>query len=128
MVKHVWIQIMPAQPQKGVEELVYRSNLIRSDRTVCNWGGGNTSMKTTEKDFRGRETEVMWVKGSGSDLATMRAHNFTGLRLDDIRPLIERDHMSDEEMVDYLSHCMIDSKHPALQLKRATRFSAIQSR
>ncbi|MFK3813678.1 bifunctional aldolase/short-chain dehydrogenase [Bacillus halotolerans] len=112
MVKHVWESEHAAQLPKGVEELVYRSNLIGADRTVCNWGGGNTSMKTTEKDFRGRETEVMWVKGSGSDLATMKAHNFTGLRLDDIRPLIERDQMSDEEMVDYLSHCMIDSKHP----------------
>lgn len=69
-------------------------------------------MKTTEKDFRGREIEVMWVKGSGSDLATMKAHNFTGLKLDDIRPLIKRDQMPDEEMVNYLSHCMIDSKHP----------------
>ncbi|MEC1688438.1 bifunctional aldolase/short-chain dehydrogenase [Bacillus mojavensis] len=112
MVKHVWDLEHAAQLSKGVEELVYRSNLIGADRTVCNWGGGNTSMKTTEKDFRGRETEVMWVKGSGSDLATMKAHNFTGLRLDDVRPLIERDQMSDEEMVDYLSHCMIDSKHP----------------
>lgn len=112
MVKYVWDSEHAAQLSKGVEELVYRSNLIGADRTVCNWGGGNTSMKTTEKDFRGREIEVMWVKGSGSDLATMKAHNFTGLRLDDIRPLIERDQMSDEEMVDYLSHCMIDSKHP----------------
>ncbi|MEC1652143.1 bifunctional aldolase/short-chain dehydrogenase [Bacillus vallismortis] len=112
MVKHVWDAKQAAQLPKGVEELVYRSNLIGSDRAVCNWGGGNTSMKTTEKDFRGRETEVMWVKGSGSDLATMKAHNFTGLSLDDIRPLIEREQMSDEEMVDYLSHCMIDSKHP----------------
>ncbi|WP_339191403.1 bifunctional aldolase/short-chain dehydrogenase [Bacillus sp. FSL K6-1003] len=112
MVKYVWDSEHAAQLLKGVEELVYRSNLIGADRTVCNWGGGNTSMKTTEKDFRGREIEVMWVKGSGSDLATMKAHNFTGLRLDDICPLIERDQMSDEEMVDYLSHCMIDSKHP----------------
>lgn len=112
MVKHIWDSERAAQLPKGVEELVYRSNLIGSDRTVCNWGGGNTSMKTTEKDFRGREIEVMWVKGSGSDLATMKVHNFSGLKLDDIRPLIKRDQMPDEEMVDYLSHCMIDSKHP----------------
>ena len=52
----------------GLDELVYRSNLLGSDRSVCNWGGGNTSMKTTVKDFRGRDIEVMWVKGSGSDL------------------------------------------------------------
>jgi rhamnose utilization protein RhaD (predicted bifunctional aldolase and dehydrogenase) len=74
-------------------------------------------MKTTEKDFRGRDIEVMWVKGSGSDLATMKAHNFTVLNLEDIRPLFERDEIPDEEMVAYLSHCMIDSKHPRASIE-----------
>ncbi|REJ24492.1 MAG: bifunctional rhamnulose-1-phosphate aldolase/short-chain dehydrogenase [Bacillaceae bacterium] len=112
MVKSLWDSEKAKKLSEGLEQLVYRSNLIGADRAVCNWGGGNTSMKTIESDFRGREIEVMWVKGSGSDLATMKAHNFTGLKLDDIRPLIERDEMSDEEMVAYLSHCMIDHKHP----------------
>ncbi|KAA6443701.1 bifunctional aldolase/short-chain dehydrogenase [Bacillus atrophaeus] len=112
MVKHLWEEQKADRLRQGAEELVYRSNLIGSDRAVCNWGGGNTSMKTYEKDFRGRDIEVMWVKGSGSDLATMKAHNFTGLKLEDIRPLIEREEMTDEEMVEYLAHCMIDSKHP----------------
>ncbi|RFU61809.1 bifunctional aldolase/short-chain dehydrogenase [Peribacillus glennii] len=117
MVKNLWESEKASQITNGVEELVYRSNLIGTDRTVCNWGGGNTSMKTIEKDFRGRDIEVMWVKGSGSDLATMKAQNFTGLKLDDIRPLIEREEMSDEEMVAYLSHCMIDSKHPRASIE-----------
>ncbi|MCM2533378.1 bifunctional aldolase/short-chain dehydrogenase [Neobacillus pocheonensis] len=117
MVKNNWDTVNASQVTKGVEELVYRSNLIGSDRAVCNWGGGNTSMKTTEKDFRGRDIEVMWVKGSGSDLATMKAQNFTGLNLEDIRPLIEREEMPDEEMVAYLSHCMIDSKHPRASIE-----------
>ncbi|WP_406589190.1 bifunctional aldolase/short-chain dehydrogenase [Bacillus atrophaeus] len=112
MVKHLWEEQKADRLPQGAEELLYRSNLIGSDRAVCNWGGGNTSMKTYEKDFRGRDIEVMWVKGSGSDLATMKAHNFTGLKLEDIRPLIEREEMTDEEMVEYLAHCMIDSKHP----------------
>src|SRR5690606_3246245 len=101
----------------GLDELVYRSNLLGSDRAVCNWGGGNTSMKTIERDFKGSEIEVMWVKGSGSDLITMGASNFTGLRLEDIHPLLEREDMSDEEMVEYLSHCMIDSKHPRASIE-----------
>ncbi|MCY8948303.1 bifunctional aldolase/short-chain dehydrogenase [Bacillus atrophaeus] len=112
MVKHLWEEQKADRLPQGAEELVYRSNLIGSDRAVCNWGGGNMSMKTYEKDFRGRDIEVMWVKGSGSDLATMKAHNVTGLKLEDIRPLIEREEMTDEEMVEYLAHCMIDSKHP----------------
>ncbi|GGJ91071.1 putative oxidoreductase YuxG [Lentibacillus kapialis] len=98
--------------ETGLDELVYRSNLLGQDRSVANWGGGNTSAKTTETDFKGDEIEVMWVKGSGSDLATMGAKNFTGLKMEDIRPLMKKDDMSDEDMVEYLSHCMIDSKHP----------------
>jgi rhamnulose-1-phosphate aldolase/alcohol dehydrogenase len=117
MVRKYWDSNKALQIEKGVEELVYRSNLIGSDRAVCNWGGGNTSMKTIGKDFRGRDIEVMWVKGSGSDLANMKAHNFTGLRFDDILSLIERDEMSDEDMVAYLSHCMIDSKHPRASIE-----------
>lgn len=72
MVNNLWNSNTAEQAANGVEELVYRSNLIGSDRTVCNWGGGNTSTKTTVQDFRGRDVEVMWVKGSGSDLATMK--------------------------------------------------------
>lgn len=112
MVQSLWDNSKAAELENGVDELVYRSNLIGTDRRVCNWGGGNTSMKTTEQDFRGRPIEVMWVKGSGSDLATMKAANFTALRMEDIGPLFERDEMTDEDMVAYLSQCMIDVKHP----------------
>lgn len=117
MVQPLWDNSVAATLQGGLDELVYRSNIIGSDRRVCNWGGGNTSSKTIEKDFRGREVEVMYVKGSGSDLATMKAGNFTGLRMEDIRPLFERDEMSDEEMVAYLGHCMIDAKHPRASIE-----------
>lgn len=117
MVKNLWSAEAANNLTTGLDELVYRSNLIGSDRAVCNWGGGNTSIKTIETDFRGREIEVMWVKGSGSDLATMKAKNFTGLKLEDIRPLIEREEMPDAEMVDYLSQCMIDSKHPRASIE-----------
>ncbi|TBL75324.1 bifunctional aldolase/short-chain dehydrogenase [Paenibacillus thalictri] len=117
MVANLWDSSKAEQAGKGLGELVYRSNLLGTDRSVANWGGGNTSMKTTETDFRGREVEVMWVKGSGSDLATMKAGNFTALRMEDIRPLFEREAMSDEEMVAYLSNCMIDGKHPRASIE-----------
>ncbi|MCM3078625.1 bifunctional aldolase/short-chain dehydrogenase [Brevibacillus invocatus] len=112
MIRSLWDRDQADHLQSGLEELVYRSNLIGADRRVCNWGGGNTSTKTKETDFRGREIDVMWVKGSGSDLATIKAQQFTGLRLQDVMPLLEREEMPDEEMVAYLAHCMIDSKHP----------------
>lgn len=117
MVANRWSKEAASGLKQGVEELVYRSNLLGSDRSVCNWGGGNTSMKTTVTDFRGRPVEVMYVKGSGSDLATMKAQHFTGLRLDDIGPLFEREEMSDEEMVAYLANCMIDPKHPRASIE-----------
>lgn len=117
MVQSLWEQSKAQQAQNTLDELVYRSNLIGSDRRVCNWGGGNTSSKTTIQDFRGKDIEVMYVKGSGSDLATMKAGNFTGLRMEDIRPLFERDSMSDEEMVAYLGHCMVDAKHPRASIE-----------
>ncbi|NEW09064.1 bifunctional aldolase/short-chain dehydrogenase [Paenibacillus sp. SYP-B3998] len=117
MVQSLWDQTAAAQLQSGLEELVYRSNIIGSDRRVCNWGGGNTSSKTMVKDFRGRDVEVMFVKGSGSDLATMKAGNFTGLRMEDVRLLFEKAEMPDEEMVAYLVNCMIDSKHPRASIE-----------
>ncbi|MBD3922345.1 bifunctional aldolase/short-chain dehydrogenase [Paenibacillus sp. PR3] len=117
MVKSLWVAEQAAQYTNGLDQLVYRSNLIGADRRVCNIFGGNTSTKTIEKDFRGRDVEVMYVKGSGSDLGSMKAGNFTGLRMDDIRPLFERDAMTDEEMVAYLGHSMVDSKHPRASIE-----------
>jgi rhamnulose-1-phosphate aldolase/alcohol dehydrogenase len=117
MAQNLWDSAKAQNYGEGLDALVYRSNLLGSDRTVCNWGGGNTSSKTVIRDFRGREVEVMYVKGSGSDLATMKAQHFTCLRMEDIRPLMERAEMSDEEMVAYLSHCMIDAKHPRASIE-----------
>ncbi|KOP67834.1 short-chain dehydrogenase [Bacillus sp. FJAT-18019] len=117
MVQSLWEKSKAQQAKSTLDELVYRSNLIGADRRVCNWGGGNTSSKTTIQDFRGKDVEVMYVKGSGSDLATMKSGNFTGLRMEDIRPLFDRDSMSDEEMVAYLGHCMVDAKDPRASIE-----------
>jgi rhamnulose-1-phosphate aldolase/alcohol dehydrogenase len=95
-----------------LDALVYRSNLLADDRSIVNFGGGNTSVKVTQPDHVGRETTVLWVKGSGSDLATITAGGFTGLRLDEILPLAEREAMSDEEMVAYLARCQLDPAMP----------------
>ncbi|WP_434751354.1 bifunctional aldolase/short-chain dehydrogenase [Paenibacillus amylolyticus] len=117
MVQSIWNAAQASEKTTGLEQLVYRSNLIGTDRRVCNIYGGNTSAKTTIKDFRGRDVEVMYVKGSGSDLGSMEAKHFTGLALEDIGPLMERESMSDEEMVEYLGHCMIDAKHPRASIE-----------
>src|SRR5947209_1516271 len=93
-------------------QLVAVSRKVGADRSICNWGGGNTSAKADEVDFRGRSTRILWVKGSGSDLATVTEASFTGLYMDDILPLLERERMSDSEMVDYLAHCFYEPGRP----------------
>jgi rhamnulose-1-phosphate aldolase/alcohol dehydrogenase len=101
-----------AQGLSELETLAYRSNLLGADRAVANFGGGNTSTKAKEKDHAGREVDVLWVKGSGTDLATIRAEQFTGLILDEVLPLEERSEMSDKEMVSYLAACQLRPDMP----------------
>lgn len=86
-----------------LDGLVYRSNLLGRDRSIANIYGCNTALKRMERDHMGRPTEVLWVKASGSDLATVTEKGFAGLRLADILPLLEREKMTDEEMIEYLS-------------------------
>jgi rhamnulose-1-phosphate aldolase/alcohol dehydrogenase len=95
-----------------VDALVYRSNLLGSDRALANQGGGNTSAKGAAVDHAGRETRVLWVKGSGTDLATITAAGFPALRLDEILPLRERAAMGDAEMVAYLRRCGLSPDQP----------------
>jgi rhamnulose-1-phosphate aldolase/alcohol dehydrogenase len=68
-------------------------------------------------DHTGREVNVMWVKGSGSDLATMGPEHFTGLKLDEVLPLMERDEMSDEDMVAHLARCQLDPRMPRASIE-----------
>jgi rhamnose utilization protein RhaD (predicted bifunctional aldolase and dehydrogenase)/NAD(P)-dependent dehydrogenase (short-subunit alcohol dehydrogenase family) len=104
-------------PEDVLSQLVLASNLLGADRAVSNFGGGNTSAKGTAIDHVGREVPVMWVKGSGSDLATMGAEHFTGLRLEEVLPLIDRVEMSDEEMVAHLSRCQLDPRMPRCSIE-----------
>ena len=96
----------------ALEELVYRSNLLGADRAVANQGGGNTSAKGTTVDHAGRETRALWVKGSGSDLATIQVAGFAALRLDEVLPLERRKTMDDAEMVAYLRCCALTPDQP----------------
>jgi rhamnulose-1-phosphate aldolase/alcohol dehydrogenase len=95
-----------------LDELALRSNLLGADRTLANEGGGNTSAKGLLADHAARETRVLWVKGSGTDLATIAADGFAALRLDEILPLRDRDGMDDAAMVDYLRRCALGPDQP----------------
>jgi rhamnulose-1-phosphate aldolase/alcohol dehydrogenase len=90
------------------ERLIYRSNLLGSDKRITNYGGGNTSAKVMEKDpLSGETVEVMWVKGSGGDVGTIKRDGFATLYMDKLRALknIYRGVEFEDEMVDYLPHC-----------------------
>jgi rhamnulose-1-phosphate aldolase/alcohol dehydrogenase len=95
-----------------VAALAYRSNLLGADRALANIGGGNTSAKGMVVDHAGRETRVLWVKGSGTDLATITPAGFAVLRLDEILPLRAREEMDDATMVDYLVRCALGPDQP----------------
>jgi len=99
--------------------LVYRSNLLGADLRLTNYGGGNTSCKTIEKDpLSGKDTEVMWVKGSGGDLGTMKRNGLAGLYLERLRALKSRYRGlgHEDEMVQLFNHCIfdLDSKAPSI--------------
>lgn len=89
------------------ERLVYRSNLLGSDKRVTNYGGGNTSSKIMETDpLTGDEVEVLWVKGSGGDVGTIKLDGFSTLYMDKLRALksLYRGPDHEDEMVGYLQH------------------------
>ena len=96
----------------GVGEVVYRSRLLGKDPSIVNWGGGNTSMKLVETDFRGRDARVLRVKGSGYDLATIEPEGFTGLYQDALEDMLRCNDMTDAAMATYLAHSYVDLNPP----------------
>ena len=90
------------------ELLLYRSNLLGSDKRITNFGGGNTSAKVVEKDpLTGQDVRVLWVKGSGGDLGTMKLDGFATLYMDkflSLEPFYQGPD-SDSVLVPLYSHC-----------------------
>ncbi len=96
------------------EELAYRvytSRLIGSDSNLVMHGGGNTSCKASI-DHLQKQTEILFVKGSGWDLATIEPEGFPALELDRIRQLKTFEKMSDEQMVSMQRSCLINAESP----------------
>ncbi|NJR77726.1 bifunctional rhamnulose-1-phosphate aldolase/short-chain dehydrogenase [Sphingomonas corticis] len=88
--------------------LLYRSNLLGSDLTITNFGGGNTSAKLDEIDpLTGETVKVLWVKGSGGDIGSMKLDGFATLYLDKFRATerLYRGVEHEDDMVDLLPHC-----------------------
>jgi rhamnulose-1-phosphate aldolase/alcohol dehydrogenase len=92
-----------------VEQLISRSHRIGSDRRNTNYGGGNTSAKGRALDpTSGSQVEVMWVKGSGGDLATLTEEGLSSIHLDRARALQEvyRGEQHEDEMHELLDYCL----------------------
>jgi rhamnulose-1-phosphate aldolase/alcohol dehydrogenase len=100
-----------AEGMNEPELLLYRSNLLGADLRVTNYGGGNTSAKVPAKDpLTGETVTVLWVKGSGGDLGSMKLDGFATLYLDKLEHLkkLYRGLEHEDEMVGYLAHCTFD--------------------
>ncbi|MBO0130257.1 bifunctional rhamnulose-1-phosphate aldolase/short-chain dehydrogenase [Agrobacterium burrii] len=89
-------------------KLLYRSNLLGADKRITNYGGGNTSAKVLETDpLTGEKVRVMWVKGSGGDVGTIKIDGFSTLYLDKLEALkgIYKGVADEDRMVGFLPHC-----------------------
>ena len=110
-MKNEWVEAENGAAN-GMDALIKMSRLVGGNDNLVLHGGGNTSLKRVEKDFRGRELWVLRIKGSGSDLRTIAAKDFAGIHLGDALASESRDAMSDDEMTAYLAHCRVSPTDP----------------
>lgn len=119
-VSYLWDDAKAASMEGDeVALLIYRSNLLGADLRLTNYGGGNTSCKAMAKDpLTGELTEVMWVKGSGGDIGTLKKSGLAALYVDRLRSLknVYRGITHEDEMVELFNHCIYDlaSKAPSI--------------
>ncbi len=119
-VSYLWDEKKAAElAGDEVTLFIYRSNLLGADLRLTNFGGGNTSVKIKEKDpLTGNETDVMWIKGSGGDIGTLKKSGCAALYVDRLRSLekVYRGLAHEDEMVELFNHCIFDlaSKAPSI--------------
>ncbi len=118
-VNYLWDDAKAGTLTNEVDLLIYRSNILGADLRITNYGGGNTSCKSIENDpLSGEPTEVMWVKGSGGDIGTLKKSGLAGLYQEKLLALkkIYRGLEHEDEMVALFNHCIydLDSKAPSI--------------
>ena len=119
-VSYLWDDAKAAElAGDEVALLIYRSNLLGADLRLTNYGGGNTSCKVMDKDpLTGKEVEVMWIKGSGGDIGTLKKSGLAALYVDRLRSLtnVYRGIEFEDEMVALFNHSIfdLDSKAPSI--------------
>jgi rhamnulose-1-phosphate aldolase/alcohol dehydrogenase len=119
-VTHLWDD---TQAQKIANDevalFIYRSNLLGADLRLTNYGGGNTSVKINDKDpLTDKSVEVMWIKGSGGDIGTLKKSGCAALYMERLQNLenVYRGLAHEDEMVELFNHCIFDlaSKAPSI--------------
>ena len=119
-VDYLWDESKAAKlGDNQVESFLYRSNILGADLRITNYGGGNTSCKTIEKDpLTNEEVEVMWIKGSGGDIGTLTKAGIAGLYTERLRNLknVYGGLADEDRMVGLFNHCIydLDSKAPSI--------------
>ncbi len=119
-VSYLWDDTKAAElAGDEVALLIYRSNLLGADLRLTNYGGGNTSCKVMDKDpLTGKEVEVIWIKGSGGDIGTLKKSGLAALYVDRLRSLknVYRGIAFEDEMVELFNHSIFDlnSKAPSI--------------
>ena len=110
------VAFVAAEQAHGINELlaqrVYTSRLLGNDPRLTLHGGGNTSLKTRATNILGEDEEVMHIKGSGWDLATIKAAGLPAVRLGPLRRLRSLSTLDDETMVNLLRGNLLDSQAP----------------
>ncbi|OQD42738.1 short-chain dehydrogenase [Croceivirga radicis] len=119
-VNYLWNEQKAAElGDDQVALFLYRSNILGADLRITNYGGGNTSCKTIEKDpLTNEEVEVMWIKGSGGDIGTLNRAGIAGLYTERLRNLkkVYKGLHDEDRMVGLFNHCIydLDSRAPSI--------------
>jgi len=111
-MKSLWDDVEAARCQGHLAQRVYSSRLLGGEPALVLHGGGNTSVKSAVPDLFGEEEEILYVKGSGWDLATIGERGFAPVRLKAAVRLAELETLSDREMVNQLRCAMTDASAP----------------
>ncbi|MGI8604152.1 MAG: bifunctional aldolase/short-chain dehydrogenase [Verrucomicrobiales bacterium] len=113
-MKSLWNEeeARPLAAQGDLAMRVYTSRLLGRDPRLVLHGGGNTSVKVREPNFFGEDEDIIYVKGSGWDLATIEAAGFSPVRMSVLLRLAKCDTLSDFDMVTQMRAAMTDSRAP----------------
>lgn len=111
-MKSAWDEAAAPAADDHVGQCVYASRLLGADQALVLHGGGNTSVKVQGRDVTGAEVDVLHVKGSGWDLASIQAQGFAPLRLERLRKLLGVDALTDPQMMNELRCASLDASAP----------------